>query len=70
MSIFESGATLRLLLLLLLLLLTHDRAVVLKPADAGALFGEVAGEVGARMTLAFAFLRSMTVRATDLAKGA
>ncbi len=59
----ESGASLRLQLLLLI-----DRAVVQKSAAAGALLGEIAGEVGARVTSAFAFLRSVTMCATDLAE--
>ena len=64
LSVLESGAPLWLQLLLLLI----DRAVVQESAAARALLGEIAGEVGARMTSAFAFLRSMTVRATDLAE--
>ena len=59
-----------LLLLLLLLLLTRSRTVVLQPADAGALFGEVAGKIRLRVPSAFAIFCPMTVSAADLAEGA
>ena len=58
-----------LLLLLLLLLLTRSRTVVLQPADAGALFREVAGEIRLRVPSALAVFCPMTVIAADLAEG-